>query len=316
MKRLLLFILMASATIVAINAQEATDPNLNTETLEITEIDEEIIAPSPKWTVNGIISLNASATGLVNWAAGGNNSMNAIAAANVTLLYKNDYVAWETNLDTDFGMSFLSENKYPWRKTNDKFNFSTKFGWEFAKTWYLTAAGTFKTQYAHGYDYKTIDGIEEKIYTSTFMTPSYTDLSLGIDWKPNSIFSVYLAPVTGRISTATDSLLRAKYIAPVTDKPFKAEMGISLKGTVNYTLIENLKIMSTLTLFTPYNKNFGTIDVDWDFGISYQFLKVLNVSLGAQLKYYDSVLIADKNGVEAPRVQFKSVFGIGVGYSF
>lgn len=299
-----------------VNVKAESEAVLSMPDGETTAEAVPVPAPAPKWTVNGILSLNAAATGLVNWAAGGNSNVNAIAAANVTLLYKDDCIAWETNLDTDFGMSWLSGSKYPWRKTNDKFNFSTKLGWEFAKTWFLTASGTFKTQYANGYDYKTVDGVEKKIYTSTFMSPSYTDLSLGIDWKPNTIFSVYLAPVTGRISTSTDSLLRADYIAPVVDKTFKAELGISLKGTVNYTLIENLKILSTLTLFTPYNKSFGNIDVDWDFAISYQFLKVLNVSLGTQLKYYDSVLIADKNGHKAQRVQFKSVFGLGVGYSF
>lgn len=288
--------------------------SLSAETTSQTQ--EEAAPAKPKWTVNGILSLNASATGMVNWASGGNNNVNAIAAANVTLLYKDDYVAWETNLDTDYGLSWLSGNKYPWRKTNDKLNFSTKFGWEFAKTWYATASGTFKTQFADGYDYKTVDGVEKKIYTSTLMAPSYTDLSLGIDWKPNSIFSVYMAPVTGRITTSLDSTLRASYIAPVVDKPFKAELGISVKGTVNYTLVKNLKILSTLTLFTPYNQKFGNIDVDWDFAVSYQFLKVLNVSLGTQLKYYDSVLIADKDGNKTQRVQFKSVFGIGVGYSF
>jgi hypothetical protein len=44
---------------------------------------------------------------------------------------------------------------------------------------------------------------------------------------------------------------------------------------------------------------------------------VLNVSLGTSLKYYDSVMIADKNGENAKqRVQFKSVLGLGIGYSF
>lgn len=310
-----LLIIVAIATMTSLFAQTESR-KLAEEVVADLENTDVVETAAPKWTVNGILTLNTSATGFVNWASGGNNSVNVIAAANVTLLYKDDNVAWETNLDTDYGLAWLSGNKYPWRKTNDKLNFSTKFGWEFAKTWYATAAGTFKTQFADGYDYKTVDGVEKKIYTSTVMSPSYTDLSLGVDWKPNSIFSVYMAPVTGRISTAFDSTLRANYIAPVVDKTFKAELGFSLKGTVNYTLIENLKVLSTLTLFTPYSTNFGKIDVDWDFAISYQFLKVLNVSLGTQLKYYDSVLIADKDGHKAPRVQFKTVFGLGIGYSF
>ena len=56
--------------------------------------------------------------------------------------------------------------------------------------------------------------------------------------------------------------------------------------------------------------------MDWDVAVSYQFLKVLNVTLSTSLKYYPGTLIADKNGVEAERVQFKSVLGIGIGYSF
>lgn len=314
MKKLLLTIIAAMMLVPAMAQTESR--KLAEEMVADLQKDEEPKSEIPKWTINGILSLNTSATSFVNWAAGGNNNVNIIAAANATLLYKNNNVAWETNVDTDYGLSWLYGNTFPWRKTNDKFNFSTKFGWEFAKTWYATAAGTFKTQFAKGYDYKSTDGVEKKIYTSNIMSPSYTDLSLGIDWKPNTIFSVYMAPVTGRISTTLDSTLRGNYIAPIADKPFKAELGFSAKGTVNYTLIENLKILSTLTLFTPYNKNFGKIDVDWDFAISYQFLKVLNVSLGTQLKYYDSVLIADKDGNKAQRVQFKTMFGLGLGYSF
>jgi hypothetical protein len=56
--------------------------------------------------------------------------------------------------------------------------------------------------------------------------------------------------------------------------------------------------------------------VDWDAAISYQFLKCLNVTLSTSLKYYNGVKIADKDGVLAERVQFKSILGLGVGYSF
>ena len=96
-----------------------------------------------------------------------------------------------------------------------------------------------------------------------------------------------------------------------------------------------MKIITTLGLFTPYawdktkvldaegnegyrdnNRRFGNFDVDWDTAISYQFLKCLNVTLSTSLKYYNGVKIADKEGVLAERVQFKSILGLGVGYSF
>ncbi len=50
--------------------------------------------------------------------------------------------------------------------------------------------------------------------------------------------------------------------------------------------------------------------------ISYQFMKVLNVSLSTSLKYYEKTLIANKEGELAPRVQFMENFTFGIGYSF
>jgi hypothetical protein len=61
--------------------------------------------------------------------------------------------------------------------------------------------------------------------------------------------------------------------------------------------------------------------VDWDVAITYNFLKVFSVSLMTSLKYYDKVMIdgpAWGKYAEGPRarLQFKEVFGLGIGYSF
>ena len=329
MKKQLLILLSFLCFAICIHAQDNADARQVAE--QSLSKSKDIISTAQKeddaekksnWKISGILSLNTSASYLVNWVAGGNNTVNAVAAANVSFLYKKNNVAWDSNIDTDYGIAYLSDNNFPWRKTNDKLNISTKFGWEFAKTWYLTALGSFKTQYAYGFDY----GTDTKKLSSMFMAPSYTDLSVGIDWKPNDIFSLYLSPVAGRITTAiTDSIdLKLKYAVMTQEaidnginKHFRAEFGASFKGSINYTRIENFKILTTVSLFTPYTKDFGKVDVDWDFSISYQFLKVLNVSLGTSLKYYNSVLIPDKDGNNPKaRVQFKSILGLGIGYSF
>lgn len=341
MKKLLLSIFTLSVMAVSINAQDTAKKVANDAQSQAAKIIETTKAEDPEkkesnWKISGIISFNASATGLVNWAAGGNNNINMVAAANVSFLYKNGPFAWDSNIDTDFGESFVDNSKHNWQKTNDKLNISTKFGWEMAKSWYLTALGSFKTQYAFGYDYSQ----DELSPISQFMTPSYTDLSVGIDWKPNSIFTIYVSPIAGRITTATNADLRAKYFGadyvkkhldPLTglcNRNFQAEFGASLKAGVNYTAIDNLKIISTVTVFTPYSAK-PHVDLDWDFSISYQFLKVLNVSLGTQLKYYDRVLFdkldpetkapilnTDGTIAQGPRVQFKTILGLGIGYSF
>ena len=308
--------------------------------------------PSP-WSCTGVVGLNASATGLVNWAAGGNNNVNGVAFGKVRLLYNENNLSWETNLNLEYGLSYIDQKNDPFQKSSDVIDFKTKFGWQFHKAWYLTAAAGFQSQFAYGRAY---DGTEaDDPIISKFLSPSYTDISVGIDWKPNNIFSLYLSPIAGKITTAYvgDAVEKANpglreqmqekygtwaYVKDSNEKKYtncKAELGLNFKGSINYTY-KDLKIITTLGLFTPYawdktevldaegkfagyrdnNRCFGNFDVDWDAAISYQFLKCLNVTLSTSLKYYNGVKIADKDGISAERVQFKGILGLGVGYSF
>ena len=308
--------------------------------------------PSP-WSCTGVVGLNASATGLVNWAAGGNNNVNGVAFGKVRLLYNENNLSWETNLNLEYGLSYIDQKNDPLQKSSDVIDFKTKFGWQFHKAWYLTAAAGFQSQFAYGRAY---DGTEaDDPIISKFLSPSYTDISVGIDWKPNTIFSLYLSPVAGKITTAYvgDAVEKANpglreqmqekygtwaYVKDSDKKEYtncKAELGLNFKGSINYTY-KDLKIITSLGLFTPYawdktevldaedkfvgyrdnNRRFGNFDVDWDAAISYQFLKCLNVTLSTSLKYYNGVKIADKEGIAAERVQFKGILGLGVGYSF
>ncbi|MBR3566093.1 MAG: DUF3078 domain-containing protein [Paludibacteraceae bacterium] len=339
------------------------------------------------WKLSGVLGLNGSATGLVNWAAGGKNNAAGLAFVKLRLLYHENNMAWDTNLDLEYGMTYMKQDEDPLQKTSDKIKFATKFGWEFSPQWYLTILGGFQSQFAPGYNYAA--GYNDII--SKWLAPSYTDISVGIDWKPNDIFSVYLSPIAGRITTAYTSdamnnrmnnkiveawnkgeidaesdwwknngkfftekdadgnyyqgyrsLLQDKYGVyrytkdengdwELTPANARAELGLSFKGQINYKY-KDLTILTTLGLFTPYqwyqntdedgkkyfidSRHFGRFDMDWDFAISYQFLKCLNVTFTTSTRFYNGVKIADKDGVEAERVQFMGVLGIGVGYSF
>lgn len=373
---------------------------------------QEEAAPENPWKFDGTVGLNAAATGLVNWAAGGKNNMNGFVYAKLHLLYKKDAMAWETNLDTDFGMTWEDAKEDPLKKSTDNIKLTTKFGWEFKEMWYLTVNAGFQSQYAIGRKYQ--DGYDPII--SKWLAPSYTDISVGIDWKKSykgADFSVYLSPIAGRITTAyigdawnrkyteerymsmyldqynKGEIDRATYDAAVAAYDFdqqvanyadirsdlqrtigtftyakeamtqgvhsykigdpiyrnaRAEFGLTLKGSIAYTY-KDLKLGTSLSLFTPYqdkgfnlkeawetshpgetytgyymwsnnNRHFGRFDVDWTCSLGYQFLKCLQVTISTNLKYYNGTLIADKAGVEAERVQFLGVIGLGVGYSF
>ncbi len=337
MKKRLVFLFAMALMIVSMPVLRAQDDEAKkaAEAAMQTAVKSNEIKDSEKnWKFSGMVGLNASQTQFFNWAAGGNNNVAGVVYANMTLSYKKNKLAWDSNLDTEIGEIYSSDLNPKWRKSNDKFNIYTKLGYELAKSWYVSVLGSFKTQYAPGYEYANNDA-GDKTLISKWASPSYTDLSIGIDWKPNDIFSIYVSPVAGRLTYCRDSTLRDKYGLPektredgsVYRPAAHAALGLSIKGGINYTLVKNLKIISTVTLFTPYTskvQKFGNFDVDWDFAISYNFLKVLSVSLMTSLKYYDQVMIAGPNwngcegcaGYPAARVQFKEMIGLGIGYSF
>ncbi len=252
---------------------------------------QEEAAPS-KWKFDGTVGLNAAATGLVNWAAGGKNNVTGLAYAKLHLLYKDDNVSWETNFDTDFGLTWIDQKEDPFQKSSDNIKLATKFGWQFKPTWYLTVLGSFQSQYALGRKYQ--DGYNDVI--SKWLAPSYTDISVGIDWKKSvngCDFSVYLSPIAGRITTAyiNDAMNNAltqewldahpgetgydlrhelqkangtyKYNADGTKnyRNARAEFGLNFKGAIAYTY-KDLKLGTTLTLFSAYQgKGFSLKDI-------------------------------------------------------
>lgn len=312
------------------------------------------------WKISGSTGLNAAATGMVNWAAGGNNNVNGVIYGRMRLLYHKDKIAWDSSLDAEYGMSYIDQTYDKLQKSNDRFNLASKFGYEFAKNWYATALVGFRTQFALGRNY--IGEGDRNPIISKGLAPAYTDISVGLDWKPNDIFSVYISPLAGRFTTVivSDNMnakyndlysvenggleqeLKNKYAVwkynDQNEKDYsmntRAELGFSVKGAVNYS-IKDFKLTSTLGLYTPYswdkkevatndknsqryrdnNRRFGNFDVDWDVAISYQFLKCLQATFSTSMRYYNGVMI-DKDGYGTERVQFKSILGVGVGYSF
>ncbi len=331
MKKEFLLLLFGALTCSLVNAQ--VDEKTAAEEALKTKVKSAEVDSAKHWKFTGMVGLNASQTALFNWAAGGDNNITGFLYANMTLSYKKNKWTWDSNLDTELGETFSSALNPQWRKANDKINFTTKGGYQMHPKFYLTLLGSFRSQYRPGYNYLN-DEEGNKELISKWISPSYTDLALGIEYRPNDIFTVGVFPLAGRMTTCKEESLRPNYGLSQredgTYKPVMLNMGLRINGGINYTLVKNLKIISTVTLFTPYTARlhdkvngqpFGNFDVDWDFAISYSFLTVLNVSLMTSLKYYDKVMIdgpAWRNYSEGPRsrVQFKEVIGLGIGYSF
>ena len=228
------FCLMAALTIVAQDVDKATVTG-NADAAAKAGADLQKLENADKaWKFDGTVGLNAAATGLVNWAAGGKNNVNGIVYGKFHLLYHKNAIAWETNLDTDFGLTWIDQKEDAFQKSSDNIKLATKFGWEFKENWYLTVLGSFQSQYALGRNY--VDGYNNII--SKWLAPSYTDISVGIDWKKSyngADFSIYLSPIAGRITTA--------YIGDAWNQKYSEEYNAAM-GTTDYDLRKDLQMIN------------------------------------------------------------------------
>ena len=271
-----------------------------------------------KWKIGGISGLNLSQTSLTNWSAGGENSATWNLYLNASANYKGEKWNWDNTLNTDFGKTFTSSNK--WLKSMDKINLTSKLGRSLSKHWNVSILGDFLSQFDLGYDGATnpnIAGNKDK-YISKFFAPAYLTVAAGLDYKPNDDFSLLISPVTGKMTFVFDKKLSdagAFGVNPGNHALY--QLGASSVANYKKALAQNINLVTKLTLFTPYDKNFGNIDVNWDMMIAFKINKFLTTTLTTNLIYDDDIKTKDNEGnIRGAKVQFREVLGFGLAYSF
>ena len=278
---------------------------------------ENLPADTAYWKKGGAGSITFSNVSLNNWAAGGQNSVSLNSYLGLYANYSKARTTWENSLDLGYGL--LKQGQGDFVKSDDKINFSTKYGYRLTREegkWYFSALADFKSQFAEGFD-------ESDSVISRFLAPGYLILATGIDYKVKEYFSVSFAPVTGKFTFVTDETLSNNGAYGV-DPGYKAraELGSFLRMKFKKDISDGVNYESRVELFTNYMENFGNIDVNWENILIMKINKFLSANLITQLLYDDDIDIEiDKNddGIVdeiGPRVQFKSVFGVGLSYTF
>ncbi|TDO01165.1 DUF3078 domain-containing protein [Sunxiuqinia elliptica] len=268
------------------------------------------------WKFGGNASINFSQVSLSNWAAGGKSSASGTFLFNSFANYQKGKISWENSLDLGYGL--MKEEDSQSVKTDDKIDFSSKFGLKGKGKIFYSALFNFRTQMADGFKYPDRDN-----RISTFMAPGYFTLALGADYKPNDKFSLFVSPMTGKMTVVTDDVLSDEGAFGVDPgKKSRGEMGAFLKAQFKTTVVENVSLETKLDLFSNYLDTPQNIDIHWDILLNMKINDYLSANLITNLIYDDDVSIAiDKDGdgvidEKGPRVQFKELFGVGLSFKF
>ncbi|EGJ71607.1 hypothetical protein Bcop_1412 [Bacteroides coprosuis DSM 18011] len=264
------------------------------------------------WTIKGVAGINASQTSFVNWSAGGDNTVSLNGFFNIGAHYKKGKYIWDNDLSTEYGNTYTKT--HGWVKSVDKLEISTKFGWEMASKWYLSSLVDFKTQYGKGYK-----NPDDANYISKIFAPAYSNVSVGFDYKPVDYFSLYMSPITAKMTFVADTYLSdlGAFGVDPGDR-FKIEPGAYVKASFTKEIMKNVTLISKLDLFTAYDKSFGNIDVNWENVINMKVNKFISANIHANLLYDDDIKRYDGDGkrLGGARVQFKEMIGVGLSYNF
>lgn len=273
------------------------------------------VAAVPLWNAGGTFTFAFGQVSLTNWAPGGENSISGNGQANLFLNYNKGRKSWENFLGTAYGLMRQGSDKV--RKTNDRLEVYSKYGYRAVNKWFYTAMVKFNTQYSDGFKYPNDSDVISKA-----LAPAYISISAGMDYKPSKKFALYLAPVSGKITIVRDDTLSAHGAFGV--KPGekrRTEFGGFVK--INYTddIMENVNLLTSIDLFSNYLKTPQYIDVSWETTLTMSINKWLTANLSTHLVYDHDVTfpVTDAGGAvigKESKIQFKEIFGVGLSFRF
>jgi hypothetical protein len=283
---------------------------------------------------------------------------------------------WNNRLQLDYGFVYAS-SKPIIQKSSDRIYLESKWGYRAVDNLYLSANYDFKSQFSSGWVYNTPavpadkpEGtkledlpLREQIrlwedardLKSNFLAPAYTNIALGVDYKPAKWISINLAPLTGGFVIVNDAKLRTNYSmdmkedyislqsefagvdpSTITDATMKArydylqagladgnayrsarfEFGAQLKVDFAVNVNDNFKYTSQVVLFSNYLKNPQNPRVNWDNRFDWKLAKFFSLTITTNLIYDDTIMIySEKDLATHQRIQFREALAFGFTYT-
>lgn len=227
--------------------------------------------------------------------------------------HKSEFIKEDKSFVTQLALQYgkVKNKDQSARKSNDRIFWDNKAALRFSKNWSFFASLAVETQFDVGYAYSRND-LGEEVRSepiSNFMAPGYITESFGLEFKPESSFSLRLG--TG---TARQTLILDKRIVSSTEsrfgvepgKRFKNELAFQVVGNLDKDLSSNLNLKARYAFFANYeelNKASHRLDATMTARVS----RVINVSLNTVVWY-------DKN--VASDVQLSENLALGIMYRF
>lgn len=312
MKKILLLNFSFALIAATLTAQDPSIKDLKNEAAKSIAKDAKDTSVKT-WKLGGLFNLNINQGTQSNWSAGGDKfSFSLNAYLNVFAFYKKNKSSWDNNLDLAYGI--VNTTSLGSRKASDRIDLLSKYGYAISKKWNVATLFNLRTQFADGFAYsKTAAGKDTSTIISKTFAPAYILLSLGLDYKPNADFSLFVSPLTERWVVVTNNTIAPLFgLAP--GKKSKNELGAFLSANYIKKLGANFVYKTRLDMFSNYKHKPQNIDIFWTNALTAKLTKYINFSFNLDMIYDDDT--KNVNPVKGPASQWLQLMGIGFSYNF
>ena len=266
------------------------------------------------WKTGGLFNLTFNQAAQSNWAAGGDKSALSLnTLVNLYAFYLNGRNSWDNFLNMAYGMT--NTTSLGSRKTNDLFDITSKYGYDVGHKWYLSALLDFRTQFAPGYNYPSQN---TRVLTSDFLAPAYLLFAVGMNYKPNSNFSLFLSPATVReLIVNNDSLAAEGAFGVDSGKKSRFEFGAYASINFNTDLSKTTSYVGRLDLFSDYLNKPQNVAVFMTNVVNVKVTSIISMNLSVTMIYDDRIKTVKADGTfGGPSLQLQEILGVGVAYKF
>jgi len=312
-KKTLILLTVATGSITLVHAQNRIQ-QLRDEANGAVIVKDPNDTTKMTWKTGGLYNLNFNQAALSNWSAGGDKSALSLSTNLIMYAYyKDGRRSWDNNLTLAYGIT--NTTSLGTRKSDDRMDLVSKYGYDLGKKWYLSTLFNFRSQFAKGFNYLDQN---TKVLTSNFFAPAYFLLSLGMDYKPNDNFSFFISPLTARmIVVSNDSLAGVGAFGVDSGKHSRFELGAFTSINYKTNLSKTAVYTGRLDLFSNYLRRPQDVTLYMTNVLAVKVTRLISMNLSVTLIYDNDIKSVHSDGTAGgPALQIQEVMGIGLAYGF
>jgi len=189
---------------------------------------------------------------------------------------------------------------------DDVLKINSKLGIKAAGNFFYSGSVDFSTQFFSSY--KGINSYELK---AAFLAPVRLNISAGLDYKYDKIFSLMVSPFSYKyifvnpvVESATGKQIDPNLFGIKTGQNVLSEVGSSIKATYSAPITNEIQMDSKFSFYTNYQK----VEIDWEIVANMSINRYLSTRISLNPRYDNTVI--EKNGSVA-RMQFKQFLSVG-----